>query len=574
MNIINIQNKLKKKFGNKAEANLIDDSIILTGEVNNYDEFLEAGFMSAKKGSLIHVVNNITVKGLVKDPIYVPNIKDNALDKTNVDVLIIGGGVIGASILRELSRYDISTLLVEKEADLANQASGRNDGEVHPGVDLSKGTLKQSLVVKGNRMFDKVCKELNVPFKRTGQIAGFTQELFRLPVLFVCLERRFHCGVDDTRFVGKKFIRDHEPNYNPKFKYGIYNPMAGITSPYELTIAYAENAVENGAKVSLNTMVESMELKDGSIISVKTNRGTIYTKYVINAAGVFSDDIAQMANDKFFSIHPRRGTDIILDKKASYLSGMIASIKEIKKQPASEKHTKGGGTMQTVHGNILLGPDAVEVYNKEDISTEMRDMNTVFGKQQNTTVGLKRSDAIAYFSGVRAATYEEDFIIEPGRKCKNIYHVAGIQSPGLTCAPAIGVLVANAIREIFDAKLNPTFNPIRKCAIPHLNEMDDENRDIYIKKNPNYGEMVCRCEEISKGEIIDALNSPIKVATIDGIKRRLRPGMGRCQGSFCMPIVAKIIAEHENIPLEDVLKRSTYSKIGYSKLKEDIHYEK
>ncbi len=573
MNISKLQNKLNKRFNKKVKVSFINDTLFLTGEVDSYGEFLDAGFLIAKKGSKIHVVNNIIVKGLVKDPIRTPLLKDNTLDNKHVDVLVIGGGVIGSAILRELSKYNLKTLLIDKEADLANQASGRNDGEVHPGVDLPKGTLKQSLVVKGNRMFDEVCKDLDVPFKRPGQIACFTQELFRLPVMIMILLRKYHCGVDDTKFVGKKFIKEKEPNYNPKFKYGIYNPMAGIVSPYELTIAYAENAVENGAEVSLNTICESFELKYGSIISVKTNRGIIYPKYVINAAGVFSDDIAEMANDKFFSIHPRRGTDIIMDKKASIMSSSIASIKEIKKVPKEQKHTKGGGTMPTVHGNILLGPDAQEIPNKEDYATYMSGLNTVFNKQSNTSMALRRGDTIAYFSGVRAATYEEDFIIEKGRKCKNIYHVAGIQSPGLTCAPAIGVMVAADIAKIFNASINKSFNPKRKCAIPHLNEMDDNTRDKYIKKNPNYGEMVCRCEEISKGEIIDALNSPIKVATIDGIKRRLRPGMGRCQGSFCMPIVAKIIAEHENIELKDVLKRSEISKIGYSNLKENIHYE-
>ena len=336
-----------------------------------------------------------------------------------MNVLVIGGGISGASILRELSKYNLKLLLIEKEADLANQASGRNDGQVHPGVDLSKGTLKQSLVKQGNRMYDQIAKELDIPFKRVGQFAGFTQGYLRPVVGLVALERRFICGIDDTRLVGKKFLEEHEPHYNKECKFALYNPMAGVTCPYNVTIAYAENAAENGVEAYLNTAVLSMDTENAEIKAVHTNRGTIYPKIVVNAAGGFSDTVAEMANDRFYSIHPRRGTNSIQDKKAARLINTIASVQLIGKQNFSKAHTKGGGLIRTVHGNVLAGPDAVETFDKEDISTRPESIKTVYDKQKQTIKEVSERDIITYFTGVRAPTFEEDFVIDAVSKSNN-----------------------------------------------------------------------------------------------------------------------------------------------------------
>ena len=571
MNIIKLNKKLSKLYGGKVIASETKDSIVLNGDLPNNEDIVAAGYLAVKKHSFKHVVNNITLNGTKRAPMRVPLISDKSLDNSKVDCLIIGGGISGASILRELSRYNLNLLLIEKESDLANQASSRNDGQVHPGVDLSKGSLKQSLVKQGNRMYDQISKELDVPFKRIGQYAGFVQGYLKPIVGLVALERRFHCGIDDTRLVGKKFIQKNNPNYNKNVKFALYNPMAGVTCPYGLTIAYAENAVQNGAKVSLNTACLSMEVKDNKIVSVLTNRGRIYPKLVINCAGVFSDDVAEMANDKFFSIHPRKGDIIITDKKSSYLSQSVTAIKRIGGK--GPKHTKGGGIIHTIHDNLLLGPNAFEVYDKETTDTNSESITQIMNKQQEMVNDLNRGSIITYFAGTRASTYEEDYIIEPGRNTSNIYHVAGIQSPGITTAPAVAVKVSKEIVDILKKDMevteNKTFNPYRK-GIPQLNKMNDEERDALIKKNPDYGVIVCRCEEISKGEIIDALNSPIKVPTIDGIKRRVRPGMGRCQGSFCMPLVTKIIADHEGINIKDVKKRGDHSEVGVRDTKEEV----
>ena len=571
MNIKKLNNKLNKLFDGKVKAKETEYSFELSGNLDNYDDILKACRIAVDRKSGKHVVNNIILNGYVAKDIRKPKLEDKALDNTHPDVLVIGGGINGAAVLRELSRYDLDLLLVDKEADLANHASGRNDGEIHPGVDLNKGSIKQSYVKRGNRMYDQVAKELDVPFKRIGQYAAFTEWFMGLPLLLLVLQRKYICGIDDTKLVGKRHLAKLDSKLNHDFKWAIYNPMAGVISPYELTIAYGENAVTNGAKVSLNTCVLDMVVKNNKIVEVITNRGTIYPRVVINAAGCFADDIAKMANDRFYSIHPRRGTDIIFDKKTSSLIHTISSIQKLKK---NKNHTKGGGSLLTVHNNVLCGPDAVECLEKEDFSTHKESIDAVMNKQKETVEGLNQRDIITYFTGVRASNFEEDFVLGRGKNTSNLVHIACMQSPGLTTAPAVALDMAKLTVEILkqekEVKENKNFNPNRQ-SIPRLNEMSIEKRNELIKKNPDYGVIVCRCEEISKGEIIDALNSPIKVPTIDGIKRRVRPGMGRCQGTFCMPLVAKIIAKHENIKMKDVRKGAISTAIGLRDSKDGIY---
>lgn len=562
MNINKLNKKLNELFNGQVTAKESEYSFILSGSLDNYDDILKACKLAVNKKSHKHVVNNITLNGYIPKEIRKPDIEDKTLDNAHPDVLVIGGGIIGSSVLRELSRYDLDLLLVDKEADLANHASGRNDGEVHPGVDLNKGSLKQKYVKRGNRMYDQISSELNFPFKRIGQYAAFKNWLMVLPLIIIVLQRKYICGIDDTKLVGRRHLRKLDSKLSKDFKWAIYNPMSGVTSPYEATIAYAENAVLNGAKVSLNTYVKDMKVESGKIIEVKTNRGTIYPRVVINAAGCFADDIAKMANDQFYSIHPRKGTDTILDKKASYLIDTIASYQTLKK---NKTNSKGGGVLRTVHNNVLCGPDAVECLDKEDFQTTRESIDAVMNKQKQTIEGLSQNDIITYFTGVRASNFEEDFVLGRGKNTKNLVHIACIQSPGLTAAPAIAIdmakLTVDILKEEKEVKENINFNPIRK-GIVKLNEMPLDKRNEYIKKNPDYGIIICRCEEISKGEIIDALNSPIPVPTIDGVKRRVRPGMGRCQGTFCMPLVAKIISKHEVIETKDVRKGAISTSIG------------
>ncbi len=569
MDLRNINRRLSARFGGAVHAAFADGCVVLTGRLDTWSETVEACQLAAKKYSNLHVVNDIVCAEAQASPqaMRLPSLRDGALEGRRPDVLIIGGGISGASIARELSKWKLDILLVEKECDLALQASGRNDGEVHPGVDLSKGSLKHHYIRKGNAMYDQVCRELDVPFRRVGQYVCFDKGWMKPFIALYCLWRRKHDGIEDTRVISGAELRRREPDLNRDFKFAVSNPSSGCVCPYGLTIAYGENAVQNGAQVSLNTAVLSMEVEGGEIKSVHTNRGTIYPELVINAAGVFAEDVAQMAGDRFFSIHPRRGTNSILDKKAGARFSSIASIMDSSR---SRRHSKGGGVLHTAHDNLLVGPDAVETFEKENTATRPQSIDTVFAKQEKTMPTLNRGDIITYFTGVRAPTFEEDFIIEKGRKTSNIIHCAGIQSPGLTTAPAVALDIEKmAVEELRKKKTvvpNESYSPIRH-GVPVLREMPDEERAELIRKNPDYGVIVCRCEEVSRGEILDALRAPICVPTVDGVKKRVRPGMGRCQGGFCSPLVAKIIAEFLNVPLDQVKKSAPEADITFGRTK-------
>lgn len=570
-NIKKIQKKLSKEYGDKVQVTFENDIIRLTGELDNWDDVFAACSMAATKNSKIHVVNDIKFTGDKIPPMRVPSLVDTTLEGKTPDVLVIGGGISGCAIARELSKWNIDVMLIEKNADFAMGASGANDGEVHVGFDLSKGSLKQKYVLLGNHMYDKLCSDLSVPFRREGQYALFTQSWLFFPVLFLCIWRKYHDGVTDTHFLTRRKILKAEPTFDRRIRFGVYNHSAGVVCPYGLTIAYAENAVENGAEAYLNTAVLSIDTDDNGVITaVNTNRGTIKPKIVVNAAGVFADDIAEMANDRFYSIHPRRGTNSIQDRKSAKIIDTIASVQHIDLKQQSKSHTKGGGLMRTVHDNILAGPDAVECYAKEDTATHPESIKVTYDKQKGTVPLASERDIITYFTGVRAPTFEEDFVIEWGRNCGNLFHCGGIQSPGLTAAPAfaldIEMMIVERLSKMMTVEKKTKWQPKRQ-AVPVLKDMSPAKRAALIAKNPDYGVIICRCEEISKGEIIDALNRPLCPPTVDAIKKRIRPGMGRCQGGFCSPLVTKIIAEHEHCTLSDVKKSSAEAVICYGETK-------
>ncbi|WP_404988873.1 NAD(P)/FAD-dependent oxidoreductase [Clostridium culturomicium] len=558
---------LNKLYGESVSASYKEDVITLIGELDKWEDVVKAGLLAASGHYGSHVVNNIQCTSIEKQKMRMPALKDESLEGKKYDVVIIGAGIVGCAIARELSRWDLKILLLDKEHDVALHGSSRNDGMIHPGIDLKKGQIKQKYNALGNKMYDKVSKELDVPFKRTGQYLGFKKEWysFMLP-----LATRYWRSMNvPCEYIGREELFKREPNLSKDIQCALYFPTAGIICPYGITIAYAENAVDNGVKLSLDTAVLNMEVGDGVIRSVSTNRGTIYPRVVVNAAGVFSEEIAKLAKDHFFSIHPRKGTNSILDKKAAFQVRTIASL--IGTQATTTTHTKGGGIVSTIDHNLLIGPDAVETFEKENFSTNAESINNTFEKQRAASPSLKTSDIITYFTGIRAATYEEDFVLQKGKFTKNIVHAAGIQSPGLTAAPAIGVDIAKYTVELLmeegSVKENPNFNPYRK-GIPDLSEMSLKERDAFIKSNPDFGSIVCRCEEVSKGEILAALNRSVPCDSVDGVKRRVRPGMGRCQGSFCGPLVAKLIAQAKGIPLKEVIKNGEGSNIVFGDTKE------
>ena len=306
-----------------------------------------------------------------------------------------------------------------------------------------------------------------------------------------------------------------------------------------------------------------METRDGKIISVRTNRGTVYPQVLVNAAGVFAEEIAAMAKDRFYSIHPRRGTNAMLDKK--FTQGLARTSASKMGSASKSAHTKGGGVIRTVHHNLLIGPDAVETHERENFATTRESVEATINKFTATCAALNPGQIITYFTGVRPPVYEEDFVVCKGRRTANLVHAGGIQSPGLTAAPAIALDVTRFAVELLEAagrrvSPNAMFNPIR-TPIPHVAWMGDQERDALIKQNPDYGIILCRCEEVSKGEIIDSLRRPVPCDTVDGVKRRVRPGMGRCQGGFCGPLVMRIIAGEKGVPLEGVTKNGGASRV-------------
>ena len=568
-----LNKKLRNEFKDRVWACESGGCLFLEGELDNWDAIVRSGNLALhfrKKDTRRFVrdlqneinpdtrpggiVNNIRYSGGDREPMAVPALQDDALEGQKPDVLVIGGGISGCTIIRELARYDLDILLVEKEHDLAMQASSRNDGMVHPGVDLRKGSWKYHYNLKANAMYGKLCEELEVDFDRSGQYVCFSNSFLK-PFLYLTLLYWKWLGVP-ARVIGKKELRRLEPGLKEDLVLALAFPSTGVVCPYSLTIACGENAVQNGAKISLDTAVLGMNTSEGCIIAVRTNRGMIYPKVVVNAAGVFSDEIAGMAGDRFFSIHPRRGSNIILDKK--FTQALVRTSSAKMGTASKKKHTKGGGVVRTVHWNILVGPDAVETPERENFAAERGSIEATMKKFSATCARLNMGQIINFFTGVRSPTYEEDFVVCKGRRCANLIHAAGIQSPGLTAAPAIAIDVARWVAELLEAvgqtvSPNADFSPVRK-RIPHIAAMGDEERAAIIKQNPDYGIILCCCEEVSKGEIIDSLRRPVLCDTIDGVKRRVRPGMGRCQGGFCGPLVLRIIAEEKGIPLEMVTK--------------------
>lgn len=564
-----------------------DGCILLTGEVDDYQKIVKAGQKAVDKKRYLGVLNDIKLKGYTQK-IIKPNINDLKYDNVNCDVLVIGGGITGCAIARYLTRYKLKIMLVEKGSDVASGQSSRNGGVVHVGINFSKNSQKLKYCVEGNKMYDELASDMHVPFEHKGQVTFARTSFEKFILRFVKLKGKM-VGIEKTKIMSRDELLKIEPSIPSWSKGGLYMGTGGITCPHKMTIALAENAIENGAEICLNTMVLSMEVKDDEVISVKTNRGTIYPKTVVNAAGVYSDVIADMAKDRTFTIHPRTGTDMITDKKVGYMvntsmgktpftlspkqlqqipNNPIARLKAIIKNLHS--HSKGVGLIHSVDGNMLVGPNADEITDREDFSTNREVVENIIKVQQEVAPNFKASDVIAYFSGVRGPTYEEDFVVRKGIKTKNIFEAAGIQSPGVTAAPAIAVDIAKWVKEYLEKDNvvleNKDFNPKRKYK-PVLSELTYEQRNELIKSNPDYGKIICRCEEISKGEIIDALRSPLPVYTVDAIKRRVRPGMGRCQGSFCMPLVMKIIAEETGMKLEDIKKSTIDSNIVFKNTK-------
>ncbi|EJO5347537.1 NAD(P)/FAD-dependent oxidoreductase [Clostridium botulinum] len=470
------------------------------------------------------------------------------------DVTIIGSGVTGAAVARELSKYNLKTCVVEKEIDVASGTSKANSGIVHAGEDPIPGTLKAKMNVRGNEMFDELQKEIDFPFKRNESfvLCFDEKDINKLEEL---RQRGLKNGVPDTmEILNRQQALKLEPNLSEYVVAALRLPTGGIVSPYEFNIALAESAAINGVEFKFQTEIINIEKKEDRYI-LKTNKEDIETKVVVNAAGVFGDKINNMVSEKKYHITGRKGEYLLFDKT---VGDMVQ--RTIFQLPT--KMGKGVLVTPTADGNLLLGPTSVDVEKKDNFETTREGLDIVVEKAKLSIKEIPTRQVITSFAGLRAHEENSDFIIGESEDAKNFINAIGIESPGLTSAPAIGEYIRKIIVEKLNPEENKEFNPIRK-DIPKFREMTNEERKKIIKENSDYGKIVCRCEVVTEGEIRDAIRRPLGAKTLDGVKRRTRAGMGRCQSGFCSNRLVEILAEELGIKRNEVTKFGGNSKVLY-----------
>lgn len=467
------------------------------------------------------------------------------------DVLVIGGGVVGGCILRELTKYGLRCCMVEKESDVAMGASRANSGIVHAGFDAKEGSLKAKFNLLGSLMMENYAKELGVKFIRNGSlVVAFCKD--EMDALYSLKERGEKNGVRELRVIDKDELKKIEPKVSDDAVGALYAPTGGIICPYKLTIASIGNAMDNGAELLLDFCVDNIEKEKGLFkVTAKDGRFTLST-VVINCAGLGAQKIANLAGDYSFKIGARRGEYLLLDKTADFVRSTLFF--------APTKKGKGILVSPTVDGNLILGPTADEV-DEGVTDTTVDGIEAVKEKARMMTPSVNISDTITSFAGARAYCDRGDFIVEESQVVKGFINCAGIESPGLTSAPAIGeYVVQNLLSKHFKLEKNPNFKPDR-IADDFFSRLSVEEKNEYIKKNPSFGKIVCRCETITEGEIVRAIKINPCATTVDGVKRRVRAGMGRCQGGFCQPHVMEIIARERGVDILDVTKSGKDSYI-------------
>ncbi|MCL2057127.1 MAG: NAD(P)/FAD-dependent oxidoreductase [Oscillospiraceae bacterium] len=467
------------------------------------------------------------------------------------DVLIIGGGVAGCAIAREISRYDARVCVLERCHDIAMGTTKANSAVVHAGYDAVPGTLKAQLNIAGNRMFAALSRELDFPFKQIGSLVLCFDEN-AVPELEKLRERGKINGVSGLEVIGRGRLEEMEPNIGDSAVAALWAPTGGIVCPYEMTYALAENAAVNGVEFHTGREVISAA-RDGDGFAVETPEKTYRTKIIVNAAGVFANEIHNMLSENKLHIIPRSGQYILLDKA---VGGLVSHT--IFQLPG--EMGKGILVTPTVDGNLLLGPTAVNTNDKSDIATRREYYDEIIEAASLSVKSLPYRQMITAFTGLRAHCTAGDFVIAFAEDAPGLLDVAGIESPGLTAAPAIGQKAAGMLRERFGFREKADFSPVRKAA-PKFREMSMKERQNAIAADPAYGKIVCRCEAVSEAEIIAAIHSPVGAKDLDGIKRRTRAGMGRCQGGFCSPQAAEILSRELNIPLTAVTKSGPGSEI-------------
>lgn len=459
------------------------------------------------------------------------------------DVTVIGAGVVGGLVARTLSKYNLKICILESENDVAMGATKANSAIVHAGFDAKEGSLKAKLNVRGNKMMEAVCNELGVKFINNGSlVVGFNDE--DRAVLGELLKRGVANEVEGLRIVEKDELHKMEPNLSDDIICALYAPTGGIVCPYTLAIAAIGNAMDNGAQLKCNFKVTGIDATENGY-KVSSDNDSVTTRYIINCAGVYSDTVAKMVGDDSFDIHPRRGEYMLLDRECG---GTVSHT--IFRTPS--KMGKGILVTPTVHNNLLLGPTSYDITDKEDRDTTAIGFDAIINNANETVKSVPVNKTITSFCGLRSVGSTGDFIINSPKK--GFINAAGIESPGLTSSPAIAEYIEDMLKaDGLELELKADYNPTRKPYYA-FHEASAEEKNAIIKENPAYGKIVCRCEGITEGEIIEAIRRNPQPRDLDGIKRRTRAQMGRCQGGFCGPYVTELLAKELNIPYESVTK--------------------
>lgn len=476
------------------------------------------------------------------------------------DVVIIGAGVSGSASARELSRYKVNACVIEKTEDVCSGTSKANSGIVHAGFDAPEGSLMAKLNVEGNLMMEELSKELDFPFKKNGSLVICLSEE-DMPKLKELYDRGIRNGVKELKILNKEEVLELEPNITDDVYAALYAPTGGIVCPFGLNIALAENANTNGIEFRFNTEAQDIEKIDGGFI-IKTNQGDIKTKYIVNAAGVYADKFHNMVSQNKINITARKGEYCLLDKTAgNHVSRTIFAL--------PGKMGKGVLVSPTAHGNLIVGPTSTDIDDKEGVNTTREGLDTVIGKSSMNVKNIPMRQVITSFSGLRAHEDNHEFIIKELENAKGFIDCAGIESPGLTSSPAIGKMVADILKEKLNLEENPNFVGTRK-GILDPNTLSLEERNQLIKEQPAYGNIICRCEMITEGEIIDAIRRPLGAKSLDGVKRRTRAGMGRCQAGFCSPKTMEILERELSISMFDITKAGGESNMVLGLVKDSI----
>ncbi len=476
------------------------------------------------------------------------------------DVVIIGAGVTGAAIASELAKYDIKTCILEKCSDVCEGTSKANSAIVHAGYDAAEGSLKAKLNVRGNEMMDKLCEDLDIPFKRIGSLVVCIYKE-ALPGLKELYDRGIKNGVKGLKLLSREEALAMEPNLSDDTQGALFAPSAGIICPFELNIGMAEIAAMNGAEFKLNTEVKDIKKDNDGKFRIITSNGEYTARYVVNAAGVYADVIHNMVSAQKMHITQRRGDYCLLDKQAGgYVNHVIF--------PQPTELGKGVLISPTVHGNLIVGPTAIETEDKEGTGTTAEGIGELTQKAGSHVKNIPMNKVITSFAGLRAHEDGNDFIIGEAEDVPGFIDCAGIESPGLSSCPAIGVMVCAILDKLMNLKKKENVITKRK-AVRRTEGLSTEEMNLLIKENPAYGNVICRCESITEGEILDAIHRPLGATTLDGIKRRTRAGMGRCQAGFCMPRTMEILSRELGIKYEDITKSGGSSNIVLERTKEE-----